>query len=121
MMMIQEAIAKQFKKMIPEIVKATVNHLLKNNILDKTISTTIGTTISTITGNKGSKELIETIPEHSTDDDNTNVKEIPNLPEQFKRTNKKSDVKQKQSSHECKISASTRANGVQNNDAPNNS
>eukprot|EP00957_Ditylum_brightwellii_P139895 10660195-Ditylum_brightwellii.AAC.1 len=91
MMTIQEAIAKQLKKTIPDIVKATVNHLLKNNTLDKTISTTIGTTVSTITDGKGSKEVIETIAEHSTDDDNTNVKEIPNLPEQSKQTNKKSD------------------------------
>eukprot|EP00957_Ditylum_brightwellii_P004475 340128-Ditylum_brightwellii.AAC.1 len=71
-MTIQEAIAKQFKKMIPENVKVTVNHLLKNNTLDKTTSTTIDTTVSTITGNKGSKEVIETIPEQSSDDDNIN-------------------------------------------------
>eukprot|EP00957_Ditylum_brightwellii_P044127 3348382-Ditylum_brightwellii.AAC.1 len=81
---VQEAIAKQFEKTIPEIVKATVNHLLKNNMSDKTISTTIGTTISIITGNKGSKEVIETIPEQSTDDENTNAKEILNILEQPK-------------------------------------
>eukprot|EP00957_Ditylum_brightwellii_P053960 4086950-Ditylum_brightwellii.AAC.1 len=108
---IQEAIAKQFKKTIPEIVKATVNRPLKNNMLDKAISTTIGTTVSTITGDKGSKEVTQTIPKHSTNDDNTNVKEILNLPEQSNRTNKKRDVKQKQSVHECQISARTRVNG----------
>ena len=83
-MTIQEAIAKQFKKTIPEIFKATMNYLLKNNMLDKTISTTIGTTVSTITGEKGGKEVIETIPEQSTDVENTNVEEIPNTPEQPK-------------------------------------
>ena len=88
-------------------------------MLDKTKSPTIGTTISTITGNKGSKEVIKTIPDHSTDDDNTNVKEIPNPPEQSKQMNKKSDAKQKYSSHECQISAQTRANGAQNKDDPN--
>eukprot|EP00957_Ditylum_brightwellii_P183989 14015144-Ditylum_brightwellii.AAC.1 len=118
-MTIQEAIGKQFEKTIPEIIKATVNHLLKNKMLDKTISTTIGTTVSTITGNKGSREVIETIPEQSADDENTNVKEIPNILEQPKQTNKKSEIKQKQSSHERHISACTRANGLQTNDTPN--
>ena len=83
-MTIQEVITKQFEKTIPEIVKATVNHLLKNNMSDKTISTTIGTTISTITGNKGSKDVIETVPKQSTDDENTNVEENSNMPEQPK-------------------------------------
>eukprot|EP00957_Ditylum_brightwellii_P025298 1914400-Ditylum_brightwellii.AAC.1 len=89
-------------------------------MIDKTISTTIGTTVSSITGNKGSKEVIETILEQTTDDENNNVKEIWNIPEQPKQTNKKSEIKQKQSLHEGCISARTRANGAQTNDTPNN-
>eukprot|EP00957_Ditylum_brightwellii_P160714 12235739-Ditylum_brightwellii.AAC.1 len=83
-MAIQEAIAKQFEKTIPDIVTVTVNHLLKNNMLDKTISTVTGTTVSTIIGGKGGKDVIETMPEQFTDNKNTNVEETPNTPEQPK-------------------------------------
>ena len=89
-------------------------------MLDKTISTTIGTTVSTITGEKGDKEVIETIPEQSTDEENAIVEEISNTLEQPKQTNKKSETRQKQSSHEHRTSARTRANGGQtHNVTPN--
>eukprot|EP00957_Ditylum_brightwellii_P015390 1158134-Ditylum_brightwellii.AAC.1 len=99
-MTIQEAIAKPFEKTIPNIAKVSVNHLLKNNMLEKSISTTIGTIVGTITGKKGSKKVIETIPEQSTDEENINIEESPNTPEQPKPMKRKSETRQKQSSHE---------------------
>eukprot|EP00957_Ditylum_brightwellii_P137075 10451987-Ditylum_brightwellii.AAC.1 len=64
---LQNAIATHLDKYIPTIVDATVNCLLQNELIDKTISTTIGITVSTITGDIQHKELTKkTTPDEST-------------------------------------------------------
>eukprot|EP00957_Ditylum_brightwellii_P107487 8201400-Ditylum_brightwellii.AAC.1 len=39
-----QTIPKQLKLSMPSIIEATVNHVLQNKLLDKTINTTVGTT-----------------------------------------------------------------------------
>eukprot|EP00957_Ditylum_brightwellii_P188959 14384475-Ditylum_brightwellii.AAC.1 len=55
----QKVIATQQQKSNPAIVEATVNHLMSNKFIDKTISRTIGTTVSKIMGNESTKDTNE--------------------------------------------------------------
>eukprot|EP00957_Ditylum_brightwellii_P052603 3988906-Ditylum_brightwellii.AAC.1 len=54
---LQNAIATHIGKSILAIVEVTINPLLQNKLIDKTISTTVGTNVSTITGDGQHKEL----------------------------------------------------------------
>jgi hypothetical protein len=47
---LQQTIAKQLEVPMPSIIKATVNYMLQNKLLDKNINTTVGTMVSTMTG-----------------------------------------------------------------------